>query len=84
MNISHKSKRPLTALFGGLGALTLTSSFAQQLPTTDAIDTRSGKPESNWIKTLPGKGWFTYFRLYGPTQPYFDRSWVLPDIKLMK
>jgi hypothetical protein len=44
----------------------------------------AGKPESNWIKTLPGKGWFTYFRLYGPTQPYFDRSWVLPDIKLMK
>jgi hypothetical protein len=42
-----------------------------------------GKPESNWIKTIPGKGWFTYFRLYGPTQPYFDRSWVLPDIEEM-
>ena len=41
----------------------------------------AGKPESNWIKTVPGKGWFTYFRLYGPTQPYFDRSWVLPDIE---
>ncbi len=44
----------------------------------------AGGPESNWIKTLPGKGWFTYFRLYGPTQPYFDRSWVLPDIELLK
>jgi hypothetical protein len=44
----------------------------------------AGKPESNWIKTIPGKGWFTYFRLYGPTQPYFDRSWVLPDIELEK
>jgi hypothetical protein len=43
-----------------------------------------GKPEKNWIKTLPGKGWFTYFRLYGPTQPYFDKTWVLPDIELMK
>ncbi|MCX7196420.1 MAG: DUF1254 domain-containing protein [Proteobacteria bacterium] len=41
----------------------------------------AGKPESNWIQTIPGKGWFTYFRLYGPTQPYFDRSWVLPDIE---
>jgi hypothetical protein len=40
-----------------------------------------GKPQTNWIKTLPGKGWFTYFRLYGPTQPYFDRSWVLEDIE---
>ena len=41
----------------------------------------SGKPKSNWIQTLPGKGWFSYFRLYGPTQAYFDRSWVLPDIE---
>jgi len=42
----------------------------------------SGRPKGNWIKTLPGKGWFAYFRMYGPTQPYFDRSWVLPDIAL--
>ncbi len=48
--------------------------FGPQAPT--------GKPASNWIKTIPGKGWFTYFRLYGPTQQYFDRSWVLPDIEL--
>ncbi len=41
----------------------------------------SGSLEANWIKTIPGKGWFTYFRLYGPTQPFFDRSWVLPDIQ---
>jgi hypothetical protein len=41
----------------------------------------AGKPQANWIKTIPGKGWFTYFRLYGPTQPYFDRSWVLSDIE---
>ena len=41
----------------------------------------AGKPETNWIKTIPGKGWFTYFRLYGPTQPFFDRTWVLPDVE---
>jgi hypothetical protein len=41
----------------------------------------AGKPEKNWIKTLPNKGWFTYFRLYGPKQAYFDKSWVLPDIQ---
>jgi hypothetical protein len=40
-------------------------------------------PEQNWIKTLPGRGWFTYFRLYGPTQAYFDKSWLLPDIQRM-
>jgi len=43
-----------------------------------------GKPIENWIKTIPGKGWFTYFRLYGPTQSYFDRSWVLNDIQVVK
>jgi hypothetical protein len=36
---------------------------------------------ANWIKTVPGEGWFTYFRLYAPTEPYFDRSWQLPDIE---
>jgi hypothetical protein len=40
----------------------------------------TGKPEHNWIKTIPNRGWFTYFRLYGPTQPYFDKTWQLPDI----
>ncbi|WP_310632278.1 DUF1254 domain-containing protein [Paraburkholderia sp.] len=36
--------------------------------------------ESNWVQTIPGKAWFTIFRLYGPLQPWFDRSWKLPDI----
>jgi hypothetical protein len=34
-------------------------------------------------RRLPGKGWFTYFRLYAPTQPFFDKAWKLPDIKRM-
>lgn len=37
--------------------------------------------ESNWIKTLPGKGWFAYFRWYGPTEAFFDKSWKLEDIE---
>jgi hypothetical protein len=36
--------------------------------------------ESNWIPTIPGRHWFSYFRLYGPLEPYFDRSWKLGDI----
>ena len=40
--------------------------------------------EKNWIPTVPGKAWFTYFRFYSPTQPYFDRSWVLSDIEKVK
>jgi hypothetical protein len=40
----------------------------------------SGK-EANWVQTVPDKFWFPYFRLYAPTQAYFDRSWPLPDIE---
>jgi hypothetical protein len=25
--------------------------------------------EKNWIKKLPGQGWFTCIRLYGPLEP---------------
>jgi hypothetical protein len=37
--------------------------------------------EKNWIPTVSGKAWFAYFRLYGPLQPYFDKTWKLPDIE---
>ena len=37
--------------------------------------------EKNWIPTVPGKNWFTYFRFYQPTEAYFDRSWPLPDFE---
>ncbi len=36
--------------------------------------------ESNWIRTVPGKGWFAMFRLYGPLQPWFDRTWTPDDL----
>jgi hypothetical protein len=35
----------------------------------------------NWVQTIPGKSWFTIFRLYGPLQPWFDKTWKLPDIE---
>ncbi|NWB31309.1 DUF1214 domain-containing protein [Pseudomonas gingeri] len=37
--------------------------------------------ERNWIPTTPTKSWYTYFRLFGPLDPYFERSWVLADIE---
>ncbi len=40
--------------------------------------------EKNWVKTVPGEGWFTYFRFYAPTEPYFDKSWQLADIKKVR
>ena len=40
--------------------------------------------EGQWIKTIPGKGWFIYFRIYGPEQPAFDGTWKLSDIAEMR
>lgn len=40
--------------------------------------------ENNWIETIPGKGWTIIFRLYGPLQPFFDQTWKLNDIELVK
>jgi hypothetical protein len=39
---------------------------------------------TNFVQTVLGKGWFTYFRLYGPKQTYFDKSWQLNDIEEVK
>jgi hypothetical protein len=40
--------------------------------------------EKNWVQTVPGKHWFAYFRCYGPTEKYFDKSWQLDDIAELK
>jgi hypothetical protein len=40
--------------------------------------------EAQWIKTIPGKGWFVYFRIYGPQQPAFDGSWKPGDFEELK
>jgi hypothetical protein len=38
----------------------------------------------NWLATIPGKGWFTIFRLYGPKKAFFDQTWKLNDIEKVK
>jgi len=40
--------------------------------------------EGQWIKTIPGKGWFVYFRVYGPEQAAFDGSWKPGDFEQVK
>ena len=34
-----------------------------------------------WIKTSPGKGWFAYFRIYGPEEAAFNKSWKPGDFE---
>jgi hypothetical protein len=40
--------------------------------------------EGQWIKTIPGTGWFAYFRIYGPEKDAFDGSWKPGDFKDVK
>lgn len=43
----------------------------------------SGKGK-NWIQTVPGKGFFLILRLYGPLEPWFDKTWRPGKIELIK
>jgi len=39
--------------------------------------------ENNWVQTIPGKGWWVILRLYGPLEPWFDKSWRPGEIELL-
>ena len=40
--------------------------------------------EANWTQTVPKKGWFTILRLYGPLDPWFDKTWKPGEIEEVK
>ena len=71
------------------GAADLSSRKADLATNADgSVDVFFGpeKPDgaANWVKTNPGKGWFPYFRFYAPQQAYFDKTWQLNDIELVR
>jgi hypothetical protein len=40
--------------------------------------------EANWVQTVPGKGWFLMLRIYGPLEPWFDKTWKPGEIELVQ
>lgn len=40
--------------------------------------------EANWIATVPKKGWFTIFRVYGPLELWYDKTWKPGEIELVE
>lgn len=40
--------------------------------------------ESNWVQTVPGKGWSVALRLYGPEESWFDKTWRPGEIEPVK
>jgi len=43
-----------------------------------------GVPEQNWVPTLPGQGFFSYIRYYGPLRAFNDKTWVPNDVELVE
>jgi hypothetical protein len=40
--------------------------------------------ENNWLETVPGKGWFVALRMYGPLEPWIEKTWRPSEIELVE
>jgi len=40
--------------------------------------------KSNWLETIPGKSWFIILRMYGPLEPWINKTWRPGEIELVK
>ena len=39
--------------------------------------------EGNWLQTIPGKSWFAILRMYGPLEPWINKTWRPGEIELV-
>ena len=71
----------------GQGKAVLSSLFDfSDTAGSDSVDLFFGpaapaRHENRWIQTNPGAGWFVYFRIYGPEQAAFDKTWKPGDFE---
>jgi hypothetical protein len=40
--------------------------------------------ETNWVPTVAGRQFEVMFRLYGPQQSLFEKTWRLPDVQKIR
>jgi hypothetical protein len=40
--------------------------------------------EGNWLQTNPGKSWFAILRMYGPLEPWINKTWRPGEIEPVK
>ena len=40
--------------------------------------------ENNWLQTIPEKSWFVILRLYGPLEPWIEKTWKPSEILEVK
>jgi hypothetical protein len=41
-------------------------------------------PKTNWLQTIPGRSWHTLWRIYGPEEAWYDKSWRPSEIELVE
>jgi hypothetical protein len=82
---SENTRRPYDNGGGSIESINLDSRMEQLVYNDDgSIDLYIGAAapdgmEPNFMRTVGDDGWFVYFRLYGPTEPFFDKTFTLPD-----
>lgn len=40
--------------------------------------------QGNWLQTVPGKSWFTILRMYGPLEPWINKTWRPGEIEMVQ
>ena len=40
--------------------------------------------EGNWVQAVPGKSWFTILRMYGPLEPWINKTWRPGEIEAVE
>jgi hypothetical protein len=40
--------------------------------------------EGKWVRNMPGKSWSVLLRLYGPLEPWFEKTWKPGDLELLE
>lgn len=74
---AEQNEAALRSLFDELepdGADHVELHFGPEPPTDE-------QARSRWIQTVPSRGWFAYFRIYGPENAAFDGSWRPGDFE---
>lgn len=77
--------RETHALIKGVDRASLASITSGLVTNSDgSVDVYFG-PEApagkaaNWVQTAAGRKFELLFRLYGPQEPFFQKTWILPD-----
>jgi hypothetical protein len=87
---SENSRRPYDNGGTKLKDVSLDSKMSQlQYNKDGSIDLYIGAKspigkETNFLRTVNQDGWFVYFRLYAPTEPFFDKSFSLSDFEIIE